>query len=59
MQYLCGTSTMVLTLEATSLQLIKWWINASFAVHPNMKGHTGGAMMLGKGAIYGTSRRQK
>ena len=37
----------------------KWWIDASFAVHPDMRSHTGGAMTLGKGAIYGTSTRQK
>lgn len=50
---------MPLTLEANSLQVIKWHIDASFAVHPDMKGHTGGAMTLGKGSIYGTSTRQK
>lgn len=55
MQYLCGTREMVLTLEASDLQIIKWWIDASFAVHPDMKGHTGGALILGKGAIYGTA----
>jgi hypothetical protein len=35
--------------------MIKWWVDTLFAVHPNMKSHTGAAMTLGKGIIYGTS----
>jgi hypothetical protein len=31
--YLQGTKTMCLTLEADNLQVIKWWVDASFAVH--------------------------
>jgi hypothetical protein len=34
-------------------------VDASFAVHPDMKIHTSGAMSLGKGVVYGTSTRQK
>ena len=50
---------MPLTLEADSLQLVKWWVDASFAVHTDMKSHTGGALSLGKGVIFGTSTHQK
>jgi hypothetical protein len=59
MKYLCGTTEMALALEADDNQLVKWWIDASFAAHPDMKGHTGGVMTLGKGGVYGTSTRQK
>jgi Reverse transcriptase (RNA-dependent DNA polymerase) len=59
MMYLRGTSKMPLTLEANGCNVVKWWVDASFAVHPDMRSHTGGVMMLGKGAIYGTSTRQK
>ena len=59
MQYLRATVYMPLTLEATDVSIVKWWADASFAVHPDMKSHTGGIMTLGKGAIYGTSTRQK
>jgi hypothetical protein len=31
--YLRGTKDMRLTLEADNLQVVKWWIDASFAVH--------------------------
>ena len=58
-QYLRATKNLFLTLEADNLQVIKWWVDASFAVHPDMRSHTGGCMSLGKGAIYGTSTRQK
>jgi len=57
--YLRNTKTLALTLEADNLQVIKWWIDASFAVHKDMRSHTGGTMSLGKGAVYSTSVRQK
>jgi hypothetical protein len=59
MKYLRGTIEMPLTLEASNMSIIKWWVDASYAVHPDMKSHTGGAMSLGKGTIYNTSTRQK
>jgi hypothetical protein len=56
MRYLRLTTTMPLTLEADGTNVVKWWAGASYAVHPDMKSHTGGAMTLGSGVIYG--RRQ-
>jgi hypothetical protein len=50
---------MSLTLEADSINAMKWWVDASFAVHPDMQGQTSGEMSIGKGAVYGTSTRQK
>ena len=50
---------MPLTLEADEVNIIKWWVDAPFAVHPDIKSHTGGVMTLGKGAIYDTSTHQK
>jgi hypothetical protein len=38
---------------------IKWWIDASFAVHPDMRSHTVGTLSLGKGSVYSTSRKQR
>jgi len=57
--YLRATKELSLTLEAHDLQIIKWWVDASFAVHHDMRSHTGGVMSLGKGAVYSTSTRQK
>jgi hypothetical protein len=59
MKYLRGTLQMPLTLEASNMSIIKWWVDVSYAVHPDMKSHTGGTMSLGKGTIYNTSTRQK
>jgi hypothetical protein len=38
---------------------IRWWVDAAYAVHSNMKGHTGGTMMMGNGSAYSTSSKQK
>ena len=59
MRYLRSTAEMPLMLQADNMHVMKWWVDASFAVHPDMKSHTGGAMSLGRGAVYGTSTRQK
>jgi hypothetical protein len=57
--YLRGSKKMCLTLEADDLQVIKWWIDASFAVHNDMRSHTGGTMSMGKGSVYSASLTQK
>ena len=36
-----------------------WYIDASFAVHPNMRGHTGGCMTMGRGFPISVSTKQK
>jgi hypothetical protein len=59
LKFIRATEDDYLTLSATSLHNVRWWVDASYAVHPDMKSHTGGAMSLGQGVIYGTSKRQK
>ena len=59
MKYLRGTSELKLTLEADNMNVIKWWADGAFAVHNDCKSHTGGIMMIGKGAVYSTSTKQK
>ena len=57
--YLNSTYDMGLILEAhTSLQIISY-VDASFAVHADMRSHSGGVITLGKGAIWSKSARQK
>eukprot|EP00957_Ditylum_brightwellii_P204572 15339862-Ditylum_brightwellii.AAC.1 len=48
-----------MTLSADSLNVAKWWIDGSFVTHPNMRGHTGITMSLGKGSVFSTSVKQK
>ncbi|CAJ1967308.1 unnamed protein product [Cylindrotheca closterium] len=38
---------------------MKWMINASFAVHPDFKSHTGGTPSFGGGAAQVMSKKQK
>jgi hypothetical protein len=59
MKYLNGSRDEVLTLSADSLNVIKWYVDASFAVHKDFKSHTGAVMTMGGGAIQTLSRKQK
>ena len=59
MKYLRATINMPLSLEGGNMRVIKWWVDASYAVHPDMRSHTGSSMSLGKGSIYSSSTRQK
>ena len=51
MKYLNGTQDMKLTLSAVNLLSIKWYVDASFAVHPDLRSQTGGTMTFGEGAV--------
>jgi hypothetical protein len=59
MKFLKDTKDDCLILGADSLNIVKWYADASFAVHPDMKSHTGFNMTLGQGSIISSSRKQK
>jgi len=59
MRYLQSTLDLKLRLSADGKGIIEWWVDASFAVHGDMKSHTGATMSLGKGSVYSTSSAQK
>jgi hypothetical protein len=59
MKYLQSTIDLPLVLSADGTGIPQWHIDASYAVHVDMKSHTGGAMTLGKGSMYSTSVKQK
>eukprot|EP00980_Cylindrotheca_fusiformis_P015510 scaffold4410_cov78-Cylindrotheca_fusiformis.AAC.1 len=59
MKYLNGTKKDHLTLSIDNLWVIKWYVDASFAVHPDFKSHSGGVMSMGGGALFHGSRKQK
>lgn len=59
MRYLHCTKFWHKTLSADNLRVMKWWIDASFAVHPDFKSHTGSVMSMGSGAAQVMSRKQK
>ena len=39
--------------------VLKWMINGSHGVHPNMQGHTSGGLCMGRGYPISTSTKQK
>ena len=58
-KYLQGTQEYCLILRADSLSVVKWYADAAFDVHQDMKSHSGVVMTMGKGAIISSSRKQK
>jgi hypothetical protein len=58
-KYLRATIDLPLRLGADPSGNVQWWVDASYATHTNMRGHTGGTMSLGYGSIYSTSNKQK
>jgi hypothetical protein len=50
---------MILTLRADDLSSIRTWVDASHAVHPDMKSHTGGVMSMVTGVLAYKSSKQK
>ncbi len=59
LQFLKKTSKDVLTLTAAQLLIVQWFWDAAFAVHPDYKSHTGGALTFGQGVMTGHSNKQK
>jgi hypothetical protein len=59
MKYVRGTRKLPLILSASGSGILKWWIDGSFAVHPNMRGHTGGGLSMGRGFPIVNSTKQK
>jgi hypothetical protein len=58
-KYLRKTSNLVLRLSAENLNVVKWWVDASYGVHRDMRSHTGSTMSLGAGTVYSASKKQK
>jgi hypothetical protein len=59
MKYLRGTRRLPLVLSADGSDILKWWVDASFAVHPNMRGLSGGGLSMGRGFPISSSTKQK
>ena len=44
---------------AKNLKDLFTFVDAAYAVHPNMRSHTGGAISMGRGILHGKSSKQK
>ena len=59
LQYLFGTIDMERIIGANSLDLLETYVDASYAVHHDMMGHTGALVIVGRGIIQGKASKQK
>ena len=59
MKYIRGMRDLPLILSANVSGFPKWWIDASYAVHPNMRGHKGVGISIGIGFPIVTSTKKK
>jgi hypothetical protein len=59
MQYLQATLYLKLVLSADGFGIIRWWVDAAYGVHYDMKGQTGGTLSMGKGSVYSYAAAQK
>ena len=59
MKYIQGTIGLPMILSIDKSGNIKWYVDASFRVHKDMRSHTGGFMTMGTGGAYVQSRKQK
>lgn len=59
LRFIKGTFDDVRIIGADSLHDLHVWVDASHAVHENMRGHTGGTMSMGTGTIHCKPSKQK
>ncbi len=59
MEYLRGDRERPLILGTDNEGMLVWYVNASFAVHPNMQWHTGGGMTIGRDFPFSVPTKQK
>jgi hypothetical protein len=57
LQFIRATKDDYLTLSASSLHNVRWWVDAAYAVHHNMKSHTGGASCHSEEVSYTEPRK--
>ena len=57
--YFRSTVNLPLTLGAKRNGVLNWYVDASFAMHSNMRGHTGGGLTMGRGFPIVSSTKQK
>jgi hypothetical protein len=58
LSYLQDTIHLRLRIGANSLNQFTTWVDASFAVHPDMRSHTGGINSFGRGGLLCKSKKQ-
>jgi hypothetical protein len=57
--YLKKKGDLPLVLCSDNTSVVKWWVDGSYATHPDMRGHTGAGISLGRGFPIVTSTKHK
>ena len=58
-EYFRAMVNLPLILGTDGTGILNWYVNASFAVHANMRGHTGGVLTMGRGFPIVSSTKHK
>ena len=59
MMYIRGTIELPLTLRSNGTGMLKWYVERSYVVHPNLRVHLGGGLSIGTGFLISSSTDQK
>ncbi len=59
MKHVRGDQDCPLILSGENDGGLMWYVDAAFAVHPNMCKHTGGGLIMGRGFLIAVSTKQK
>jgi hypothetical protein len=59
LEYIHGSVDLEYTIGADDLGSIRSWVDAAYAVHEDMKSHTGGTLSFGQGGLLCKSTKQK
>jgi len=59
LNYVKATMELELTLSADNANIVKWWVDAAYAVRDDYKSQTGSTMSLGHGVLMSKSTKQK
>jgi hypothetical protein len=59
LQFLYHTKDDVRIIGADDISKMFTWVDAAYAVHPNMRSHTGGVMSFGTGVLHAKAGKQK
>ena len=56
--YIKGIIDMPKVIGANRLNILQTWINSSYAIYQDMRGHMGGVLSMGHGIIHGKGTKE-
>ena len=57
-QYIRSTIHMPLILRLDNMNIVKWWVETTYTMHPYFWSHTGEKISLGWGSVANVSKRK-